>query len=482
MKKPWRSTALGGLTAFFLAVQPGVPAFAGTPDVASPTEPEASDETADPPSMLGEAVSELNAIRPKWLVQAEQRYDEGVKALEANDPDLAGKKFKAALKILSQKPGVAEAAGLKDEIGALFAKLEENFLEEKTPPGAPGMQVSEQELEQAPPAVTPDVPAKALTIPVDPEHPLVKKYIAIYTGSRRREMESALERLSVYRDMFSKQLQDAGLPRELIYLPVVESECKNTATSRAGAVGLWQIMSATGRRYGLKINYWIDERRDPEKATRAAVRYLKELHDWFDDWHLALAAYNRGEYGIERDMKFTRSVDFSNLSKRRALPDETEQYVPKFMACVILGENATSYGYNVETRRAPETDVVKLDKPLDLKVAADCAGSTENELQELNPTLRLWCTPKTADSFELRIPAGTKEKFQTALARVKDWTPSSGEVKYRVKKGDVLGNIAKRYKTTVKALQRDNRIRDPRFLRPGQTLVIRPGRRYQGND
>jgi membrane-bound lytic murein transglycosylase D len=206
------------------------------------------------------------------------------------------------------------------------------------------------------------------------------------------------------------------------------------------------------------------------------------LHDWFDDWHLALAAYNRGEYGIERDMKFTRSVDFTNLAKRRALPNETEHYVPKFMACVILGENAASYGYQVEELRLPKTDSVRLEKPLDLKVAADCADSTEKVLQELNPTLRLWCTPKNVDSFELRIPAGTKEKFLAALAKVKDWTPSSGEVKYRVKKGDVLGNIARRYKTTVKSIQRDNRIRDPRFLRPGQTLIIRPGSRYQGDD
>jgi membrane-bound lytic murein transglycosylase D len=479
--------AVAALLAAALAFPPSVPlslraeeppAEADAPELgADPVALDAAEPPVEPAP--GEPAPALPT--PKWLSRAQAEYEAGVKALEAGRHDDAEDRFKAALRQLSHKNDDLTFLSLKDELGALFADLHEQLLR-KAEAAAQGLEVSEQELAAAPTAeVPPGAQAAPHTIPLDPDNPLVRKYVGLYTGHRRKNMEQALARLAVHRDMILRQLQEAGLPRELLYLPIAESEVKNTATSRAGAVGLWQIMPGTGRRSGLKVNYWLDERRDPEKSTRAALKYLKDLHAWFDDWHLALAAYNRGEYGIERDMSFSRSPDFEALARRGALPGETQHYVPKFMACVIIAENAETYGFRPEPSAPIVVDEVTVSKPLDLKVAADCAGTTEEVLKELNPALRLWCTPKNEPLFALRIPAGAKDRFVAALARVKEWTPSRGEIKYRVKKGDMLGNIARRYKTTVTAIQRANDIRDPRTIRPGRTLIIRPGSRYKGD-
>lgn len=428
--------------------------------------------------------AEPSLKRPAWLEAAERHYNEGLKALEQGNEALAGKNFRKTLKLLSQKSDGRAVLDFKDEIEALLGKAEENLMpapSEEGPTAGGGLEVSEQELQNAPREEAPAAAGRtSYQIPMEPDNPLVQKYIALYTtGPRRKNMQRALERLGLYRDIMLKQLKETGMPRELLYLPLVESEYTNTAVSRAGAVGLWQFMSGTGRRYGLKINYWLDERRDPEKATRAALAYLKSLRDWFDDWHLALAAYNRGEFGVQRDMEYTRSPDYGLLSQRNGLPRETEHYVPKFMACVLIADNAASYGFDIAELSPPAVDEVVLEKPLDLRVAAECAGATEKTLQELNPTLRLWCTPKNEPRFVLKIPAGTRETFLAALAQVKDWTPSSGFVKYKVKRGDFLGKIATRFKTSVKAIQKDNQIRDPRRLKPGQVLVIRPGKKYK---
>ena len=318
-------------------------------------------------------------------------------------------------------------------------------------------------------------------IPVDPDDPLVKKYIGITTGVGRRSMQAALDRMALYRPMILKYIQEAEMPRELLYLPIMESEYQNSAVSSAGAVGLWQMMVPTGRASGLKINYWVDERRDPEKATRAALRCLKDLHTWFEDWPLALAAYNRGVYGIQRDMAFTRSTDFSDLVKRQGLPKETEHYVPKLMASILIADNASDYGFTLlEDREGPLLEDVTLSKPLDLQIAGRCAGIPEREIRDLNPSLRLWCTPKNEVPFVLKIPSGRKTSFLEALAQVKDWTPVPDMVKYRIKKGDFLGKIAKQYDTSVNALKKDNRIQNAKRLRPGQVLIVRPGRLFKG--
>lgn len=476
MKKAWRVLLLLAVPAFGQDPEPA-PAPPPAAEPSAPAEPVPAAGSADVLS-----VPEAPALRPRWLERAERTYMEGLKAQQGGDDRLARRKFGAALKTIAENADESAMLGLKDEIVALFAKLEERILpppERPAPPPEPALEVTEKELEVAPPAEPPaEAEKKTYAVPVDPDDPLVRKYLAVYTGAKKQKMQEALDRMALYRPMILKRLEEEGLPRELLYLPLVESEYQNGAVSRAGAVGLWQFMSATGRYCGLKINYWLDERRDPEKATRAAVRTLKDLHAWFDDWHLALAAYNRGVYGIQRDMEATRSPDFARLSQRRGLPEETEHYVPKLMATILLADNAEAYGFRIapDADASGRPDEVTLDKPLDLAVAAKCAGVPEKTIRELNPSLRLWCTPKNDAAFTLRVPAGSKRKFKDALEKVKDWTPTAETVKHKVKKGEFLGLIAKIYRTTISAIQKDNRIANPKRLKPGQVLVIRPGR------
>lgn len=420
--------------------------------------------------------------KPSWLERAENLFQEGLAAEASGDIRTARRRYSRTLKTLADQADDATVLDMRSEIATFLNMADVGPLPRPgdCPPATEVQPVTQEELNAAP-VVEPVVSStKSYAIHLDPEDPLVKKFIGLYTGPLRGRFQDALRRMARHRGMILSEIEKAGLPRELLYLPIVESEFQTFAVSRAGAVGMWQFMTSTAKYAGLKINYWVDERRDPAKATHAALQTLKSLHDWFDDWHLALAAYNRGMYGIQRDLEFTRSTDFALLSKRQGLPMETEQYVPKLMAAVLVGENAKAYGFDVgAAAAAPPPDAVILEKPLDLKIAAACAKTTEETLRELNPSVRLWCTPRNESRFAFNVPAGTRARFLEELNKVKDWTPSPGYLKYTVRKGDVLGRIAQRYRTTAAAIQRENKIQNAHRLRPGQVILIRPGRGFK---
>lgn len=442
---------------------------------AQPLEPEL---TPVPVDAQGEAVS--NKIFQE-IEKAEALYVKGAKKFQEGDYKKAKRDIQKSFKILSSlmvEEGLVGTLG--SDVEALIGKIKNAEIGMMTSTGAvSALDVSPEELAEAKPlGAKPDGNGR-YTIRIDPENALTQRYLALYTKSKRRPLVlQALERSGRYRDMILRELQKAGLPKELLWLVMVESEFKAKGLSRVGAGGLWQLMPATGRKLGLKVNYWIDERYDPEKATRAALQYLKELYHLFDDWHLALAAYNRGEHGIGRDLAFSKSVEFDQLSMRSALPKETEDFVPKFMACVLMGDNPGDYDFDPKYENPEPYETVILDKPLDLKIAAECAGVYEEKIRELNPAIAAWCTPINYPEFELRIPRGTKEKFLEKLATVKDWNPTRGFVRYKVRSGDILGVIARRHQTTVQAIMKDNKIKNVRMLRPGQVLNIRPGKGY----
>jgi len=415
------------------------------------------------------------------IKEVENLYNKAVIAYEEGNIDLAENLYEDALKKLAKSNlDAVMNYQLKEEYDNLFGKLDV-LLEEMERNSKSILDVSEEELketENLEPAKTEEIKG-SYTIPIDAEDDLVKKYIELYTiGERRKAIAEALERSGRYREMILGILQEYSLPRELVYLPLLESLYKVSAYSRARAVGLWQFMETPARNMGLIINYWIDERRDPEKSTRAALKFLKELHTWFNDWHLALAAYNRGQGGIGSDLRFSKAVDFSQLVDREALPRETENFVPQFMACVIIGENYTDYGFSLNFEQPLSYDEIILDKVIDLEVIAKCAGTTEVKIKELNPSLSAWCTPKNYPDFKLKLPLGTKEGFLTNIAEVKDLTPGRGFIRYKVKRGDILGKIARNYSTTVYAIKRDNEIRNINKIRQGQILIIKPGKKY----
>ncbi|MDE2491010.1 MAG: transglycosylase SLT domain-containing protein, partial [Elusimicrobia bacterium] len=333
-----------------------------------------------------------------------------------------------------------------------------------------------------------DVPDSALTgasapgfepIEIDTDNAIAQRFIQIYTKQRPRAVEDALARSGRYRAMIMSALKKRGMPPQLFYLVMTESEYEDDAVSPSGAAGLWQFMPGTARKYGLEVSYWVDERYDPVKATDAALHYLSDLYHWFGDWNLALAAYNRGEGGLGQDMKWSKSTTFGSLAGRDALPQQTHYYVPKFMACALIGSHPERFGLHPKYESPVEDDEVALPRQLDLSVAARCAGTTTAELHELNPELRAWATPKDRPGFILRLPQGTKTAFLAALAKVSDWTPGPTLVRYRVRRGDFLGRIARLNHTTVRSILLTNKIRNPRLLRPGTVLLIRPERRHE---
>lgn len=316
---------------------------------------------------------------------------------------------------------------------------------------------------------------------LDIEHPRVQDLVEAYQGRMRPTLERALERGSKYLPGMQSTLREEGVPPEFAYgVPIVESGYSLHATSHAGAVGPWQFIRGTGKRYGLRIDGYVDERRDPEKATRAAARYLRDLYDRFGDWHLALAAYNTGEGNIER-IKYKRGCEnFWEMRERGLLPSETSEYVPKVLAAMQVAREAQSYGIDVPASAEPRFDVIEVTRPISLKAVAQLTGSDIATIKELNPALRRGIVPP--DGYTVRLPEGTRDQFAIALASYREPAPPRVTVAarhrgrtHRVRRGETLSRIARRYGVSVRALQRANGIKRARALRSGQRLHI-PGR------
>src|SRR5437016_2181168 len=269
----------------------------------------------------------------------------------------------------------------------------------------------------------------------------VAGYINYFSTRGRDVLERALERSGQYHAMIQRVLKDEGVPQDLIYLAQAESGFRPLALSRAGARGMWQFMSSRARGYGLTRNWWVDERQDPEKATRAAARHLKDLYNQFGDWYLAMAAYNSGPGRVQSAVKRTGYADFWELYRRNVLPKETRNYVPIILAVTIMAKNPEQYGLDDVNREEPTAyDTVKINYPIDLRLAAQCVNATAAELQELNPSLLRLSTPKDG-AFELHLPAGSKKNFEMAIAAI----PADKRLWWRyhdLKDGETLASLA----------------------------------------
>ncbi len=310
----------------------------------------------------------------------------------------------------------------------------------------------------------------------------VERFIDYFQTKIPKRFAIWLSRSGRYLPMMRKIMRQHGLPEDLVYLAMIESGFSCRAYSRAHASGPWQFIRGTGRRYGLKINYWVDERRDPVKATHAAAKYLKDLHDEFGSWYLAAAAYNAGEAKIRRALKRYRADDFWSIShrRRRYLKRETKQYVPKMIAAALIAKEPAKYGFGKVKYLPPLSyQEVRVHPGTSLSVAAKLAGIKTVELAALNPELRRWCTPPNSGMYTLRIPPGTKAAFETKYARL---SPSQraariGAIKVRIHRGDTLGRIARTYRVSLADLRAINPHLNPRRLRIGQTVVVPPRHR-----
>jgi membrane-bound lytic murein transglycosylase D len=263
-----------------------------------------------------------------------------------------------------------------------------------------------------------------------------------------------------------------GLPLDLAYVPLIESAFKPNALSRAKAKGIWQFMRGTALENGLQHDWYIDERSDPEKATRAAAKYLKTLYGMFEDWHLALASYNGGPGRVQRAVERSGRNDFWSLAaSSRYLPRETRDYVPLILAAVIIARNPAQYGMNIQPMEGPAFETVLLSTAVDLRRVAEWAGTSVETIQDLNPELRRWTTPLRSTNYELKVPKGSAEAVSAHLVAMtsEDLAPLNH---YTVKKGETLLGVARKLGVTRSDLAEANYLSTKAALRTGQRLIV----------
>jgi membrane-bound lytic murein transglycosylase D len=304
----------------------------------------------------------------------------------------------------------------------------------------------------------------------------VEYFVRYFQGPGHTAFSRWLSRSERYIPMMKEVLKKEGLPEDLVYVAMIESGFTPHAYSVAAAVGPWQFMSATGKRYALRIDGWIDERRDPLKSTTAAALYLKELYGIFNkDWYLAAAGYNAGENKILRAIDRYNSTDFWELSKGGYLARETKEYVPKLLAAAIIAKEPVKYGFADVAYLPPiEFDTVVIPYRTDLALVARLCGVSYETVRELNPELRRWATPPDYPDYRLKVPKGCKERFEAEYAKVPEgerYTERTVSVRYRVRKRETLSQIARRFGTTVEEVAAANRLARNARVR-GMTLVI----------
>ena len=295
----------------------------------------------------------------------------------------------------------------------------------------------------------------------------VRLAIKYFQTKGRKVFSRWLQRSGRYEKIIKEILKEEGVPEDIFYLAMIESGFQPRARSYARAVGIWQFISSTGRYYGLRHNWWFDERRDVIKATRAAARHLRHLYEDFGDWYLAMAGYNCNPKKVKYNIRRYRTSDFWKL---RRLPRQTKNYIPTFLAATIIARNPEKFGFYIEKDPPLEVDTVLISESVDLNVIAKLVDTTYTYIREINPAVLRWVTPPGVKNFTLYLPKGTKEKFKSRYARIPDNKKRSW-VRHRVKPGEALSVIARKYHTTVSVIKSINKLRS-NLIRAGQYLLI----------
>jgi peptidoglycan lytic transglycosylase D len=424
------------------------------------------------------------------IERAEAAYARGQKEYQAGHLETAKQEFNAAVEIILKSPVTAsEDKRLQREFDRLVDSIHRYEVEALRQ----GDGFAEPAYQPAP-----IDQLQTLTFPEDPQlsaqvrkdaagtisgiplvvNDQVASFIQYFTaGKGRSTLEAALQRSGRYREMIYRILDEEKVPRELISMAQAESGFQTRAKSVKSALGMWQFMAGTGKLYGLERDWWVDDRLNPEEATRAAARHLRDLYNQFGDWYLAMAAYDCGPVCVQRAVERTGYADFWQLSRRRALPNETRNYVPIIVALTVIEKNPEKYGIeDLPVEPSWSFDSVTVTSPIDLRLVAEIVDTNVDTIRELNPSLLRLTTPKVP-AYNLRIPLATRETF---LKRV-DMIPPEKRVFWRwhtVNFGESLTSIAKEFKTSIKAIAEVNNLDPSEPLQEAAELVIPVGNSY----
>jgi len=426
------------------------------------------------------------------IAESNTHFENGQRALKVGHLDEARQEFDQAIEVLMRAPyGVDGDVRLHRQYDLLVDRISteeiaalaqgDGFTEKKYEPASIDRLLALSTFGQ--PAPSPslektvssdlDQPGHDLKIPLNRQ---VLADVEMFSGKLHDWFQEALDRGARYLPMIQKVFRGAGLPQDLAYVPIVESAFKTDALSRASAKGVWQFMRQTAVENGLKHNWYVDQRSDPQKATLAAAKYLQTLGQMFDgNWLLALASYNVGPGRIQRAIRLTHGdQDFWTLEAHRwLLPQETREYVPMILAAVIIARNPSQYGFTEPVAHPVIYDIVRLSEPVDLRRVAEWTGTTVEQIQALNPELRRWTTPVGAKDYALKVPQGTGDLVRAKLQDARDAGVDLASLHwYTVRRGDTLLRIAERLRVRRSDLAEANYLSFRARLRTGQKLIV----------
>jgi membrane-bound lytic murein transglycosylase D len=445
--------------------------------------------TPPPPPIVTPQAPPVPVVDPveELIAESQRHFVAGERELSLGHLEQARMSFDLAVDVLLKSPyGARSEPRIRRQFDRLIERISahevtalaqgDGFVEKKTEPASIDELLAISTFD--PPSKTTEsrVASDLSMTSHDVDIPLNQKvlsYIELFQGRLRDFIGEGLQRGVKYLPMIHEEFREQGLPLDLAYIPLVESAFKNTARSRVKALGMWQFMSYTGREHGLTQNWYIDERSDPEKATKAAAQYLKTLGRMFDgDWHLAMASYNGGPGRVQRAMKRSGKSDFWALTESsRYLPRETREYVPMILAAIVIAKNPAEYGFDLEPSVPLAYDKVQVDDPIDLRLVAEWTKAPIDDIEALNPELRRWTTPVRSPNYEIKLPVGTGDAFRVRLAEAQPETLNSFQW-HSVKSGETLLSISRKLGVRQADLAEANSLTLRSRVRVGQQLII----------
>jgi membrane-bound lytic murein transglycosylase D len=408
----------------------------------------------------------------------------GQKENKAGDFDKAHADFDRALNLILASGFQADfdprLSDLFDQIGELVQSYDlnaaKNSEEEEETPSEPAAidEIADMTLPRGDPRLALKAQNELIAVPHDlplAVNDSVLQYLSFFTTTRGRAIvEHGLTRAGRYNDMIRRVLKEEGVPQDLMYLAQAESAFQPQAVSRAGARGIWQFMPFRGQEYDLERTYWVDERSDPEKATRAAAHHMRDLYEMFGDWYLVMAAYNSGPLNVVKAIERTGYADFWELQKRNALPKQTRNYVPIIIALALVAKDPALYGIHVAPEKPAPVDTVRPGHQIDLHLVADAAGADLDDLRLLNPELLRNVTPNDPQ-FQLKLPPGLGQKFEASIHQVPEDKWTSWRL-HAIETNETLSEIAQHYRVTVSAIRTANHLEADSTVPAGFLLNI----------